>query len=120
MIMKRTLLTIALFSLGLSSKGQNLTFVDANNLVITSSNWTNYWKPDNGQVWKIEGINGTSWSYSSYTTIWVNSKEIINTILFPLWVGSQDSIKIKPYGNSANSVDPGKSAIMNYLIFSNE
>lgn len=120
MIMKRPLLIISLIFFGFSSKGQNLTFVDANNLVITSSNWTNYWKPDDGQVWKIEGINGTFWIYNSYTTIWVNSKEITNTIIFPLWIGSQDSIKIRPYGYPANSVDPGNAAIMNYLIFSNE
>lgn len=117
--MKRTLLIISLFFLGLSSKGQNLTFVDANNLVITSSNWTNYWKPNTGEIWKIEGINGTYWSFSSYTKVWVNTAEITNAIEFPLWIGSSDSIKIKPYGGAA-TVGTGNSAIMNYLIFSNE
>ena len=121
MIMKRTLLIISLFFLGLSSKSQNLTFVDANNLVVNSSNWTNYWKPNTGEIWKIEGINGTTWSTgSSYTQVWVNTAEIDNDIEFPLWIGSSDSIKIKPYGNSANSVNPGKTAIINYLIFKNE
>jgi len=105
--MKRILLIISLFFLGLSSKGQNLTFVDANNLVVNSSNWTNYWKPNTGEIWKIEGINGTYWSYNSYTRIWVNSTEITN------------SIKIKPYGSST-SVGSGAGAIMNYLIFSND
>lgn len=118
--MKRTLLIISLFFLSLSSKGQNLNFVDANNLVVNSSNWTNYWKPNTGEIWKIEGINGTTWSStSSYTQVWVNTAEITNAIEFPLWIGSSDSIKIKPYG-SANSVDPGKTAIVNYLIFKNE
>ena len=119
--MKRTLLIISLFFLGLSSQSQNLTFVDANNLVVNSSNWTNYWKPNTGEIWKIEGINGTTWlePSSSYTQVWINSAEITNGIKFPLWIGSSDSIKIKPYGSST-SVGQDKTAIMNYLIFSND
>ena len=118
--MKRTLLIISLIFIGFSSKGQNLTFVDANNLVVNSSNWTNYWKPNTGEIWKIEGINGTTWSTSStYTQVWVNSAEITNGILFPLWIGSSDSIKIRPYGNSSGPA-PGETAIINYLIFKNE
>ena len=117
--MKRTLLTIALFTLGLSSKGQNLTFVDANNLVINSTNWNTYWKPQLGEVWKVERISGTYWSSPTYCKIWINTVEITQLGNFPVWIGSSDSIKIKPYG-SGLTVDSDKQAFMNYLIFKNE
>lgn len=117
--MKRTLLIISLIFFGFSSKGQNLTFVDANNLVINSTNWNTYWKPQLGEVWKVERISGTYWATTSHCKIWINTVDITQQDIFPVWIGSSDSIKIKPYG-SGLTVDSDKQAFMNYLIFKNE
>lgn len=101
MIMKRTLLIISLFFCGFSSNGQNLTFVDADNLVITYGTNTaaTWWKPNQGEVWKIEGINGYLWETSSNNKyIKINASQgITHKINFPLWIGSNDSIQITPY-----------------------
>jgi len=117
--MKRTLLIISLFFLGLSSKGQNLTFVDANNLVVTygTSTSATWWKPNPGEVWKIEGINGNLWDNVSSNNKYVKingSFGITHKINFPLWIGSNDSIQITPYPTSSGQ------AVINYLIFKNE
>lgn len=117
--MKRTLLNISLIFFGFSSKGQNLTFVDAKNLVITYGTNTaaTWWKPNQGEVWKIEGINGYLWENVSSTNKYVKingSQGITHKINFPLWIGSNDSIQITPYPASSGQ------AVINYLIFKNE
>jgi hypothetical protein len=89
MIVKRTLLIISLIFIGLSSNGQNLTFVDANNLVVAygTSTAATWWKTNPGEVWIIEGINGYLWdnvsNYNRYVKI-NDSFGITHKINFPL------------------------------------
>lgn len=84
---------------------------------MNSSNSATWWKPEDGQVWKIEGIHGKSFlniQSLAYGNIKINSPGTISKpLVYPIWIGSNDSIQGLPHDNSS-------TMIFNILIFKNE